>query len=468
MRTWWPVGEFSDPEGDRFCSNKDALKFILPAALGAGALFAGPELLGALGPAEAAGGGAAATLGGSDALASAALAAPVDAATGGAGLLAGAPEALSSAALPAASPFLASSVPTFGGAGTSISGVAPEFAPGAGITTGGLPGPPAGSTVNTLFTSSDAGGLSPSQNAPPSLVTTPPPGPTPPPPTPSATGGALAPAPAPPAGASSDVSSVISGGGGPAASVGTGLIPGTDTPLNTGTQTTTLGAGGAGTGSLNDILSGAGGFAKEALPFLGPAASLGGLALSFARNNQPIPYTPQITGAASNINNTAGQISNISPNILSAAQGQVSQGQNLESFLNAGTLPPGVQNGINTATEQAKASIKSRYASSGEAGSSAEAADLANVDSLAAGQGAQLALQLYNQGVSEVTQGVAGEGAAANVLGSSANTTGLSAQLYQYLMEQSLARDQQLGSAIGNFASSLVPRTNINMAPAAA
>ncbi len=125
------------------------------------------------------------------------------------------------------------------------------------------------------------------------------------------------------------------------------------------------------------------------------------------------------------------------PEGLDALRGAASklgaQGDVLQGYLTSGTLPPGVQSSLTSAAESAKASIRSRYASRGMSGSSAEAADLARVDRDIASKGADVAIQLLQTGIKE---------------------TGLSSELYTAIMNGELERDKELGSAIGNFASS--------------
>lgn len=110
------------------------------------------------------------------------------------------------------------------------------------------------------------------------------------------------------------------------------------------------------------------------------------------------------------------------------------QGQQLQDYLQSGTLPPGVQQSINQAAEARKAAIRSEYASQGGSGSSAMQQDLAAVDAWAQGQGASTAISLLNSGISE---------------------SGLAANLYQDIAANALKKDDELGSAFGAFASSL-------------
>lgn len=109
------------------------------------------------------------------------------------------------------------------------------------------------------------------------------------------------------------------------------------------------------------------------------------------------------------------------------------QGQVMQKYLETGTLPPGLQAGLDQAREAAKASIRSRYANlPGQ--SSAMEQELANADQTAAAQGGQLAIQLFSQGMSE---------------------SQVSNQLYEAILQQSLERDKELSGAVGNFATAM-------------
>ena len=73
-------------------------------------------------------------------------------------------------------------------------------------------------------------------------------------------------------------------------------------------------------------------------------------------------------------------------------------------------------------------------------GSSAEQQDIAAVQSRAEAQGAQMAMQLLQTGISE---------------------TGMASGLYEQLLNQATQSDAQLGSAISNFASAAAGGGNI-------
>ena len=110
------------------------------------------------------------------------------------------------------------------------------------------------------------------------------------------------------------------------------------------------------------------------------------------------------------------------------------QGQQLAGYLNTGTLPPGVAAGLQSAHDSAMATIKSQYASRGQSGSSAEAQDLANLSATVATQGANIATNLLQQGVSEEEY---------------------SSNIYQTLMQTSMQQDADLSKSISGFAGAL-------------
>lgn len=209
-----------------------------------------------------------------------------------------------------------------------------------------------------------------------------------------------------PAGAVDTVTITPEGAGGPHAG-------GFETPGLTSANAfgfTGTGTGGAAIPASADI-GGIGGWLKDK-PWLPSAVGIG---LDALKGNQALPGQKNLQADAARLSG---------------------QGADLQSYFRSGTLPPGLAAGLKQATEAAKASIRSMYASSGESGSSAEQQDLAAVDERASAQGAQTALNLLQQGVSE---------------------TGMADQLYLELMGQALQQDQQLGSAIASFSAGLVP-----------
>ena len=173
------------------------------------------------------------------------------------------------------------------------------------------------------------------------------------------------------------------------------------------------GAGGASAPGWGDAAKS---FLKDYGSVLGPGVSGAGLVANLIKGNQPMPGENALKSQAAQF---------------------ASQGQTLQSYLTNGTLPPGVATSLHSAGEAAKASIRSQYAARGMTGSDAEARDLANVDTSIVTQGASIASDLLSKGVQE---------------------SGLSAQLYQTIMNAATQQDAQLGKAISGFAQSLVPR----------
>lgn len=214
------------------------------------------------------------------------------------------------------------------------------------------------------------------------------------------------------------VADILSSGGASSASSAVSSIP--DTTALSSTFTPTASAGGTGTGNslttfLNDpSLKNLGTAVGKNLNVLGSAAGLG---LNLLQGQKSLAGEQQLKDLAS----TTG-----------------AQSAQLQSYLASGTLPPGLQAGLDAAKESAKTAIRSMYASRGMSGSSAEQADLAHADQAVAAQGGQLAVQLLQSGISEA---------------------GLTSQLYQAILHDSLLKDQSLGAAIANFASAAAGTT---------
>lgn len=117
--------------------------------------------------------------------------------------------------------------------------------------------------------------------------------------------------------------------------------------------------------------------------------------------------------------------------LLKQAQSLGAQGQQLAGYLQSGTLPPGAQSGLDQAAASAKAAIRSQYSRMGLSGSTMERQALASVDERVKAQGFAYASQLLNAGIAE---------------------SGISGQLYNYLISAGQKDDAALGAAIANFA----------------
>jgi hypothetical protein len=116
------------------------------------------------------------------------------------------------------------------------------------------------------------------------------------------------------------------------------------------------------------------------------------------------------------------------------AQAMQAQGQQLASYLAGGNLPPGVQAQLNSAHEAAIASVRSQHANRGTSGSSMEAQDLQRINEAIVSQGASIATQLLQAGISEQQ---------------------MAAGIYNNLMNSSLAQDQRMSQAVSGFTNAL-------------
>ena len=144
------------------------------------------------------------------------------------------------------------------------------------------------------------------------------------------------------------------------------------------------------------------------------SAIAGGLGLGYDLLNQGnVKGLGAVEGAAANAQKTSAELS---------------------SYINTGQLPPGYQAAMDQATQAAKAQLRSKYASLGMSGSTAEAQDIANVDVQAVAAQAQVAGQLLQSGISE---------------------SGVASSLLQSIVGINQQQDSETQAAISAFASSL-------------
>lgn len=216
------------------------------------------------------------------------------------------------------------------------------------------------------------------------------------------------------------------GGGGPASEL-TGLAGG-GAPGAAG-----AGGGTAGLPAAGGTGAGGGGFSFD---------SLGTSALNSLTKN---PLGIAAAGAGLGYNILAGQKQTPNQQALTGqAQQMAGQGQQLQQYLQNGTLPPGMQQQVDNAKAAARAQIVSGYASRGQnanpAQNSALAQELAAVDTNALELQGKIATNLLTAGINE---------------------TNMSANLFQALIQMDATQAKQMGSAISNFASALAggPKT---------
>lgn len=171
-----------------------------------------------------------------------------------------------------------------------------------------------------------------------------------------------------------------------------------------------------------------------AAPAASSGLSLGGLG-SLLPNNPLSLAGPAVAGGGLLYDVLKGNQKPANYGALEAQAGQANQqaGQ-LEGYLTSGQLPAGVQASLDAAKQSAIAAVKGQYANRGMSGSSAEQQDLAGIEEQVASQGATIAQNLYNTGLSQAQ---------------------LSDQIYAELMQAMVQQDQQMSTAVGNFAGSL-------------
>lgn len=219
--------------------------------------------------------------------------------------------------------------------------------------------------------------------------------------------------------------------------------------------------------------------ASDPLKLAGVALTGGSLLKDLAAPQQ-IPGIPQLTNLS---NQTAGQGQNLinqgigqgsvpAAGATNLAGSAVAQGQQLSSFLTNGNLPPGVQATIDQASNAAIQTIKGQYASRGMSGSSSELQDINAVKARAVSQGAQIAIQLTQQGLgfeqlgSQLYSSLIGQ--SNNLLQVGANLTGQSGNQLNGLIAANVAQNNQVNTAIGNLGRALaggsVTSTNTNAA----
>ena len=108
----------------------------------------------------------------------------------------------------------------------------------------------------------------------------------------------------------------------------------------------------------------------------------------------------------------------------------LAQGQRLEGYMATGTLPPGMQAGLTSATTSAEAAIRQQYANLGMSGSTAETIDIQNTRIAAAAKANDLAMQLYTSGVSQTEMGQ---------------------KIYSDLMNTRIQQDKEFADSFANF-----------------
>ena len=186
----------------------------------------------------------------------------------------------------------------------------------------------------------------------------------------------------------------------------------------------------AGTAAINAVTGGpgaatsGGGILDTIMGFqkAHPILSLGG---GLVGSQLLSPLLQKITGSGLTSQEKA-MLANVQPGISAANQ--------LVGSEASGVLPPGAEASVDQALQGDIANIKSRYASMGLSGSSAEQQDIANATQTAAGQKFGLSQQATQTGL---------------------NALGLTSNVYGTLVSDQLTRQQQLQNAFAGFFNAL-------------
>ena len=224
-----------------------------------------------------------------------------------------------------------------------------------------------------------------------------------------------------------------------ATQIGTLSIPGVADSAVTSADNivTDTGAASGGTPSFLSNLSAA---RRTRSPRIRSAFSLlaPGLGLSILRGNQTDPNQAQLQAEA--------------PGLQAQGAALTASGQQLQTYLTNGTLPPGQQAAVTQAVQAAKARIIANAAANGQntnpTQNSALAQDLAAADQNGVVMAGQLEQQLFSSGTQLLQTGL--------------SETGLSEQIYETLVKMDQTNNNALMASIASMAAALGGGTRIS------
>lgn len=213
-----------------------------------------------------------------------------------------------------------------------------------------------------------------------------------------------------------DFSGLNAAGGGasglPSISPSTPILAG-GVPDTTGNLPINANAVAGGGGNMAGDSSGISGMLKNNASWLLPAAGIG---MAGLKSQAQLPGTNALKANAATLNAAAGPL--------------------MAPLTTGSALPPGAQAGLDASAAAMTASIKSRHASSGTAGSSMEAQELASVPLMIQQQKLVEAQGLYTTGL---------------------QTLGMADSATQSIMQTALQQDATLTNALARMAASMAP-----------
>ena len=172
---------------------------------------------------------------------------------------------------------------------------------------------------------------------------------------------------------------------------------------------------------------------------LGILASGAGLGLSILRGNQTDP--------------NQAALQNEAPGLAAQGAALTASGQQLQTYLTNGTLPPGQQAAVTQAVQAAKARIIQNHASNGENTDPTQNSALAQELSAADQNGVVMAGQLEQQLFSSGTQ----------LLQTGLRETGLSEEIYETLVKMDQTNNNALMASIASMAAALGGGTRLSI-----
>lgn len=218
--------------------------------------------------------------------------------------------------------------------------------------------------------------------------------------------------------------------------------------------------------SLDSLLGKAGSGVMNSLTSnpLGIALGAAGLGYNVLSGQKQSANQKALSSAADTAANTGKQALDAGLPMAKAnnttGTGLINSGQDLQTYLSTGKLPPQYQQQVDQAINDAKIRAISNAASQGvptdPARNTALAATLAGIDNQRGSMTTQIAQSLFNAGSSNINAGSSlTSSSASSLINAGQSASGLSANLLQALVQNDTTQAQNTGKAIATLAAAL-------------
>jgi len=189
---------------------------------------------------------------------------------------------------------------------------------------------------------------------------------------------------------------------------------------------------------------------------LSGAAGLAGAGLSsLLSSGDKLPFEGALTSAAGGITAQAQNVVG-EAQVAQERQGQLfTTGSDLLSTISTGNLPPGAEQSVQNQVNQAIATVKGRYASLGQTGSTMEADSIANIQNQATQLRFQIAQQMAQLGEATIGESLRALGISQQGYTSAGQLFGEQAKIFSDLMGAEMKKDASTQDTIGKFASAI-------------